>query len=329
MNVANGAIEPICDPSVTTCTFDLAVQATAHSAYLVADVTGYFRRGGQTIAVNCPGQSLQAAVNTAQPGDIINVTGTCNENITILEDKTRLTLDGQNVATINGSVNANTVAIQGKGILIQNFTINGGSYGVLERRTASAIINHNIIQNATQWGISMSMGSFAIITNNTIQNNANGIYIGDTSNGRIGFATTSDSAPSPNTIQNNGGYGIEVMRGASAHIVSNTIAGNGSDGIGVFRLSQADIDGNTINNNTGNGINVGTNSGIQLGENNPGTNFFYQPNTTTVNNLGYGINCGMGAYVQGHLGSTNQIMGNSGQTTNPWPGSCPQSLVTP
>ena len=45
--------------------------------------------------VNCPGDSLQAAITAASPGATISVTGTCNQNITIGFDKTGLTLNGE------------------------------------------------------------------------------------------------------------------------------------------------------------------------------------------------------------------------------------------
>ena len=42
LNIANGLIQPICNPAMTTCTFDLTIYA-ASPVQVVADVTGYFR----------------------------------------------------------------------------------------------------------------------------------------------------------------------------------------------------------------------------------------------------------------------------------------------
>ncbi|NWG04944.1 MAG: right-handed parallel beta-helix repeat-containing protein [Syntrophaceae bacterium] len=288
---------------------------------------------GVTRTVNCPTQSLQAEINAANPGDVINVTGTCNENITFLHEKQRITIDGGNVATINGPSSSNsTVMVRGaNGIVIQNFTITGGARGIQLWRGASATINHNTIQSTGGQGIVVGSSSHGVIKNNTIQNNpGTGIMVEENSQVRIGFDTTSDSTSSPNTIQNNGqnngGRGILVWKGSTAWIVGNTIASNGSDGIGVMRLSEATISSNTINANAGSGIYVSHNSGITLGEDNP-TNFLGYPNYTTSNNTEYGIRCSMGAYVRGHLGSSNQINGNSGQQTIS--SNCPQDLTTP
>jgi parallel beta-helix repeat protein len=294
----------------------------------------------KTTTVNCPGDSLQDAVDAAQTGDVINVTGTCDENVVIGEEKQRLTLDGGNVATIDGDSNSRTLTVRGsKGIRIQNFTITGGAGGILMLQGSSGVINNNNIHDTGGEGVVIQESSSSRIVNNNIHNNPrDGITIHENSTARIGFYITSDSVPSPNTIQSNGGRGISVLRTSHAQIVSNNISDNASDGIGVFRLSHADIASNTINHNGtgaggGHGINVGHNSAVQLGEDGLAT-FFDQPNTTTVlnENVGYGINCSWGGLFRGHLGNPSlisQINGGSGQVTNPLPGNCMNGLVTP
>jgi len=283
---------------------------------------------GVTRTVTCPGQSLQTAVNAAQEGDIINVTGTCNENVTIERDKHSLTLDGGGVATLNGPDSAkNTLLVRGKGMLIQNFTITGGSTGVQIWRSSAATINNNNIHNTGGWGIGVVGSSYSVIKNNNIHDNpSDGILVSETSSAHIGFDNTSETSASPNTIQSNGGRGIRLLNSAFAWIVGNTITNNTSDGIGVFRLSQANTAGNIINANGGSGINLYGNSGVELGEDNPPT-FLQQPNTTSSNNTRYGIECNLGGYVRGHLGSSNQINGTLGQTGIST--TCPNSLVTP
>ena len=298
-----------------------------------------------TIPVNCGagGGGVGTAIQSANPGDVVQVTGSCNESVLIRNEKQRVTVDGGGTATINGG-SGTAFVVRGKGILIQGFTISGGSNGIVIERGANAVIDNNTIQNAANRGIVVSAFALGIITNNIIQNNgSDGIGVFENSHGRIGF--NSFSTVSPNTIQNNGSRGISVSQGSSANIYGNTIINNGDDGVGVFRLSHAGLSSNIINGNGtafvaggfgGNGVHTSQNSSVQLGEDNP-IDFTDQPNTTTVNNANSGIRCSLGANVWGHLGSTNQLNGavsqfGGGSTANTFAGSCPAaatSLVTP
>jgi parallel beta-helix repeat protein len=302
------------------------------SGWIVVAGIGTLALGGQvaagTLTVNCPADSLQAAVEAAVPGDTIQVTGTCTESVLIRNEQMRIALDGQNVATISPTSGYAAFTVRGKGIAIRNFTITGGpGAGIWVNRGSNALIIQNHIHSMGGNGITVNQLSFAVIRNNNIHGNAgDGILISETSDSRIGFDQNYDSAASPNTIQNNGGRGITVSGSSKARIAGNTISGNTGDGIGVFRSAQADIAGNTINTNGGSGVNVGMNGGVQLGEDDPST-FLDQPNVTTANNIGYGINCSLGAYVRGHLGSANQLNGALGQFNAA--ASCPYSIVTP
>ena len=68
--------------------------------------------GTAVINVNCPGQTIQAAIIAAHPGDTISVTGTCNENIAT-GYTVSLTLDGNTTAVIHGpDPNNPTVAVK-------------------------------------------------------------------------------------------------------------------------------------------------------------------------------------------------------------------------
>ena len=52
-NIANGLIQPICNPALTNCIFDLSIYA-ASPVQVVADVTGYFTRIGGRVAIVAP-----------------------------------------------------------------------------------------------------------------------------------------------------------------------------------------------------------------------------------------------------------------------------------
>ena len=42
--LANGTSVTMCDPAVTTCTYDITIQADGSSAHVLADITGYFHK---------------------------------------------------------------------------------------------------------------------------------------------------------------------------------------------------------------------------------------------------------------------------------------------
>jgi parallel beta-helix repeat protein len=181
-----------------------------------------------TLTVNCPGDSLQAAVELAVAGDTIQVTGTCTESVLIRNEQVRIALDGQSVATISPTSGHAAFTVRGKGITIRNFTITGGpGAGIWVNRGSNAVITQNHIYAMGGNGVTVNQLSFAVIRNNNIHDNAgDGIAISETSDSRIGFDQNYDTAASPNTIQSNGGRGITVSGSSKARIVGNTIAGN-------------------------------------------------------------------------------------------------------
>lgn len=288
-----------------------------------------------TISVDCAAaQTIQAAITTASSGDTISVTGTCNENINTTF-KAALTLDGNTTAVIHGPDSANpTVAVRAAGTTIKRFgAISGGQDGIMifgsgtaaiENNTiqstardgilvsggGSATINTNTIQSTARDGIRVVQSSEATIVNNTITNNPeDGIHVADGSAVRIGFITDEDTVASPNTITTNGGDGINVSQSSNARIVGNNINDNTGNGVTVMKLSHADISDNTINQNGNDGIEVSQGSGANLGSD-TGTGIFDSPNTTTVNNTDRGIECSIGGYVDGRLGSLNGKRGS-------------------
>lgn len=267
--------------------------------------------GPKTREVTCnPEKTIGDELRKLDPGDTLLVSGVCGENVVVLEEIHRITLDGQGTATINGpDATRASVQVRGRGITVKNFTITGGQDGIHVTRGGTALIESNIIQFTGGHGVLVNQDSSARIINNTIENNPGfGILVNDNSSARVGVLTGDDTVASPNTVQNNGEGGISVTRSSNARIVGNAISNNTASGVAVNRGSHADIASNTINNNTGQGIFVTRNSGVNLGDD-AGTGIFDSPNSTTVNNGSFGIVCRINSYADGRRGSLN---GNSG-----------------
>ncbi len=276
--------------------------------YVLSFIQGKIFVVSRKLSANCPGDTLQAVVDNALPGDLIVVSGTCNENVLVRNDKVRVFLDGGETATING-VNPNSPAldIRGKAISVDGFTITGGSSGIEVQRGANAVIDNNVIDSTGGHGVIVNQLAFAVLTNNTIQNNTgDGVLIKESAAAHIGFNTGTESVPIANTIQMNSGNGITVSGSSSARVVGNDINHNGGHGV-LVSGAQADISNNAINSNGGDGINVTQNSAVQLGEDRG----LFAPANSGAGNGGFGISCDLGGALDGLVGTLTSGMGQT------------------
>jgi len=272
--------------------------------------------------VDCDnGDTVTGALSFVRPGDTLIISGTCNENL-ILSSLTGqyngLTLDGQGTATIAGPVpTLNVVEITGvSGFTIRGLTITGGNDGIAINTGSVIAIDTVVVQNTGRHGIHFQRGSSdGYVVNSTVQNNpGNGIVINENSYVRVGFTDgvgASQGDTGPCVIQNNGGFGIRVQRGASARIYTNTISNNANNGINIESASYAEVASNVIEGNGKNGIAVTENSTLHLG-NASGIKNEDRPNTTNVPNAQFGLSAGWGSYVSGRMGA---LTGASGAST--------------
>ena len=267
----------------------------------------------RTYALTCGiGRTIAHAINTLKPGDTLLVTGTCYENLVIGPEIHGITLDGRGAATINGDSSAHAITISGTGITIRGLVITGGAPQAINIQDGgSALIDGNTIQSAERNGIGVFRNSSADIVNNIIQHNPlAGITIQSNSSARIGWlGPPTNRVSMPNTIQNNGSQGIQVLRESSAQIFSNTIQNNGSHGINVDRNAQAEIAACTISGNTGDGIRGMRSAAIDLGTDATGATPQFDDDTNTGSNTGFGIRCMLGGFVDGRLGALSGASG--------------------
>jgi len=133
-------------------------------------------------------ETIQEAINAANPGDIINVTaGLYNERITVNKS---LTIIGENPATtiIDGGGGGNVVTITSPNVVISRFTIQNGKQGdwpysgISIFRCDSAVVNNNVLRD-NYYGLQLIQSNNSKIFNNLIINNSYaGIKISDSSN---------------------------------------------------------------------------------------------------------------------------------------------------
>ncbi len=247
-----------------------------------------------TLTANCnadPSNALGNALAGAAPFDVIEVNGTCTQNVTILIDDLtiqgvggnpmvagqlwveaarrvtiqNLTVQGNHTPGLNGIVSINSAAVK-----VANVSIDGiGDHGVIVLHGASADLNQVTVTNSTRGIVAEDNGSFQVV-NSLVESSSDiaivinrassGVVIGTTvqNNGGIGiaFALGGGGNVISSTIQNNGSSGVLLSDSASAYIEGSTVVGNAGNGVVVDGTSNSVSNSNSITNNSGNGISV-------------------------------------------------------------------------
>ncbi len=194
--------------------------------------------GGGQGPVQCPADSLQAAIDGAAPGTTIFVEGTCVEDVTVTTDDITLNGDANGDTVIDGTISG-TITIDGaRRVVIDFLTVTGPGPGIVGTDTAAFTVQNSDIsnngigggENDFGTGINVLAGSSALITNNEISGNqADGIFVDNASSARVKF----------NMITGNGrtalfDAGIDVARSGVVKTRGNTITDNGYAAIQAF-----------------------------------------------------------------------------------------------
>ena len=197
--------------------------------------------------------SISAAINHAQPGDVINVkAGVYVENLQIDKPLTIRGEDNQRTVILgSGGVDrgANAVVlVASSNVEISGFTIKSKDYSNTNLFATGIIVDadnctitNNVLTN-NYLGVFCSVQSSITITNNTITEN---IKDG------VRFFGGSNNNFSNDTVTGNGGTGINIQ--GYSNIVSDNIVSGNVRGIG-FESSYSQIFGNTVDLNQESGI---------------------------------------------------------------------------
>lgn len=234
---------------------------------LVAAAISVPQTQAATISVDCDppaSETIDGVLDAAAEDDVIKVSGTCNEAVSIRKDRIRLDglggaegLGGAKIIVPSGTGDS-AVSIRGDFVTIEGF---------------SAIIGD-------RHGISVG-GSNATIRDNTIKDSVRHTII-LTSNASANIIN--------NLITNSGFHGIRVSRGANARIGDNTVTQSAGNGIQLSVAASGEIFGNTVTDNGRHGISVSQNAGVRLSGGPPGTG---NPNVLERNGRS-GLSCSTG-----------------------------------
>jgi parallel beta-helix repeat protein len=152
-----------------------------------------------TILVPSSGyNTIQKAINAANPGDVIKVAhGTYHEHLIV---NTSVSIVGENPSStvIDGSSNGTAISVIASDVVINGFTIQNGKQenlfsAILIYNCNSVVINNTVLRN-NYLGIRLAKSNNSRIFNNTITNNTDaGIYVHDGSNNNLFFENTIDN----------------------------------------------------------------------------------------------------------------------------------------
>ena len=281
------------------------------------------------IAVHCPTDNLQAAINAAAPGSTLLVDGTCTGNFYIDDNLTLsgpATLDGGGVPTtygatlnvISGTVVLNNLVIQ------DGVGINGLGGGLWN--SGQLTLNHSTVTHNTAYGVGGIFNTSQLTLNgSTVSNNT-------ATNGSGGILNCGDEPAFQAYGLCTGAPGRLILNGSS---VSNNVGGSGNGGgidndpQAVLTLNLSSVSGNSTSS-SGNGggiendgtatLNVSSVSGNTTGsggagggiENHGTATLNFSSVSGNVAGAGGGINNNGTATISASLLSNNSSIGGSG-----------------
>ena len=219
-------------------------------AALLAPISMAEARPPKTFSVDCDRKhagTISDAIDRAQGGDTILLSGTCTETLSIAK---AITLDGQGTASLAPSDPADvTITTQEELVRILGLRLESpANVQIAVGLGSQAFVNGCTVRNGATAGMTATAGGFLIATDNVISENATGVFVVDGARGRFGLRLLTDVVASPNTISGNLTNGITIAQNGSADIVGNSISQN-DIGVVVTEGARARVTANTISEN--------------------------------------------------------------------------------
>jgi hypothetical protein len=210
--------------------------------------------GATETPVDCgSGADLQAAIDAAAPGDVLDISGTCVGTFQIAKG---LVLQGVSNAVLDAHAQGTTLTVDKGRVRVKNLTITGGRPlenivgGILN--SGNLTLNHVTVTGnlAPTWdtniGAIENVGGPLLLVRSTVAGNEGaigGIY------NQCATATVRKSTIGPNT--GSGIVNVDVCLNEVLTVVDSTISNNTSDGAaGIENQASATIFRSTIANNT-------------------------------------------------------------------------------
>jgi nitrous oxidase accessory protein len=205
---------------------------------------------GATIQVS---SNLQAAIDAASPGDILQVAPGVYDKITIQKSMS-LVGDG---ATIRAGSRDACVSIESNNVEIRGFRVRDGFYGIKLNSVSGCMIADNTVIYCTQPGIALLFSNGNTITGNNAS--FNGI-VGEGWYG-IYLSNSNDNLIANNSAYGNGAYGINLFPSCNNNTIRGNVLRGNMYGLYMFtNCANNRIEFNDMSRNTNSGLDLRFNS---------------------------------------------------------------------
>src|SRR5919112_391272 len=246
------------------------LMATMALTLLVASGVALVAGVGSAQAANKvvgPGESIQKAINAADPGDTIVVRGVHKEDVIIRKKGIKLRGDapvreapatakadspcskasGPTAICLLGDFNPETGEVNKRvsDVSVSGFTIRGfKAVGIDVAGARDVTISGNDVEGSSNSGIFIGEGTNATISSNDLTDNNLGMLV---------VKSTGTKILSNNDIMDSTLVGTVIFDSTSTKMVSNDISRSGDTGISIFGPERANNDAKVVGNNISGG----------------------------------------------------------------------------
>lgn len=232
--------------------------------------------------------TIQAAIDDANPGDVIHVdSGTYYENVVVNKQLTLRGIDtGAGMPVVDAGGSGSAITLSADGCLLDGFVATNS--GILEEDAGIKVMsNNNVIKNNTvsnnKAGIDLASSDNNILSSNIVNSNSYpGIALTSSNNNTLFNNTANSNAyygielylSGNNTLidniaNSNTRYGIFVWNSNNNNsLISNIADNNDYAGIRFYSSSNNVVSGNSLNSNIKFGISMYGSSGNRISTNN-------------------------------------------------------------